>query len=250
MSSETGWKGAGERCFRWRGGAVSRIEALSDAVFALALTLIVVTLEVPRTWVELREAFVQAPVFAACFAILAWCWWIHFRFHRRFGLEDQGTTILNLALLFVILLYVYPLKFLFSFVYNVGILGRTSATMDASGALVPRFESQLEVQRLMWIYGAGFIAIFAAFSSLYLRAWRLREELGLDQAERWITRGEIRSHALSIGVGLLSLAIASASPTYAGLSGLIYGVLGPLHGWHGWYVGRGLRRVREPAAGA
>jgi len=35
---------AGETDFRWRGGGVSRIEALSDAVFALALTLIVVSL--------------------------------------------------------------------------------------------------------------------------------------------------------------------------------------------------------------
>ena len=35
--------------FRWRGNEISRIEGLSDAVFAFAVTLLVVSLEVPKT---------------------------------------------------------------------------------------------------------------------------------------------------------------------------------------------------------
>ena len=41
--------------FRWRGGEISRIEGFSDAVFAFAVTLMVVSLEVPRTFHELKE---------------------------------------------------------------------------------------------------------------------------------------------------------------------------------------------------
>lgn len=33
-----------ERDFRWRGAAISRVEGLSDAVFAFAVTLLVVSL--------------------------------------------------------------------------------------------------------------------------------------------------------------------------------------------------------------
>ncbi len=44
-------KGIGaERDFRWRGAAISRVEGLSDAVFAFAVTLLVVSLQVPQTF--------------------------------------------------------------------------------------------------------------------------------------------------------------------------------------------------------
>ena len=56
-----------ERHFRWRGGEVSRIEGLSDAVFALSLTLLVVALEVPKTSAELIAVFWQFPAFILCF---------------------------------------------------------------------------------------------------------------------------------------------------------------------------------------
>ena len=49
----------GEANFRWRGGDVSRIEGLSDAVFALSLTLLVVSLEVPTNFNEMVRAFHQ-----------------------------------------------------------------------------------------------------------------------------------------------------------------------------------------------
>lgn len=50
-------KGVGDaHKFRWRSHEISRIEGLSDAVFAFAVTLLVVSLEVPKTFAELMEA--------------------------------------------------------------------------------------------------------------------------------------------------------------------------------------------------
>ncbi|NIV14887.1 MAG: DUF1211 domain-containing protein [Aliifodinibius sp.] len=40
----------GDQEFRWRGGDVSRMEGFSDAVFAFALTLLVVSLQVPNSF--------------------------------------------------------------------------------------------------------------------------------------------------------------------------------------------------------
>jgi uncharacterized membrane protein len=47
-------KGVGEtEGFRWRSHDISRFEGLSDAVFGFAITLLIVSLEVPRTFDEL-----------------------------------------------------------------------------------------------------------------------------------------------------------------------------------------------------
>jgi uncharacterized membrane protein len=60
--------------FRNRAHEVSRLEAFSDVVFGFALTLIVVSLEVPRTYEELMAAMRGFPAFALCFAVLIWIW--------------------------------------------------------------------------------------------------------------------------------------------------------------------------------
>ena len=49
-------KGVGDDLkFRWRSHEVSRTEGLSDAVFGFAITLLVVSLEVPKTYGELMQ---------------------------------------------------------------------------------------------------------------------------------------------------------------------------------------------------
>ena len=104
----------GEEDFRWRGEDVSRIEGFSDAVFAFAVTLLVVSLEVPKTFDELLATMRGFFAFAICFALLLAVWYDHYKFFRRYGLMDTPTRWLNSALLFLMLLYVYPLKFLFT----------------------------------------------------------------------------------------------------------------------------------------
>ena len=109
---------AKETDFRLRGTEVTRVEAFSDVVFGFALTLLVVSLEVPHTFNQLLATMSGFVPFAISFAILAQVWWVHHNFFRRYGLQDGPTILLNLILLFVILFYVYPLKFLFNFMFE------------------------------------------------------------------------------------------------------------------------------------
>jgi len=171
--------------FRWRGGEVSRLEAFSDAVFAFSITLLIVSLEVPKTFSELMQTMNGFFGFAASFAILLWIWHIHYMFFRRYGLEDAFTKTINAVLLFVVLFYVYPLKFVFS---NMAyfLSGGANETVLASGQVVPILAPGDGVQ-MMVIYGIGFIAVFASVSLLYWYAGRNKEELRLSELEIALT---------------------------------------------------------------
>src|SRR4028119_2330965 len=103
-----------EEGFSWRGEDVLRIEGFADAVFAFALTLLVVSLEVPNTFDELLATMRGFFAFAISGGLLYSVWCDHYRFFRRYGLQDNLTMHLSSVLLFVVLFYVYPLKFLFT----------------------------------------------------------------------------------------------------------------------------------------
>ncbi len=89
--------------FRLRGLDVSRIDAFSDVVFGFALTLLVVSLQVPKTFGELHDLMRGFVAFAISFALLLTVWYAHYLFFRRFGLHDARTIVLNSVLLFFVL---------------------------------------------------------------------------------------------------------------------------------------------------
>src|SRR5580698_6201707 len=145
-----------EKYFRWRGGEITRLEAFCDVVFGFALTLLVVSLEVPRNYAELMAAMRGFVPFAACFAQLVMIWRGHYIFSRRYGLEDSYTVFLNVVLLFVVLFYVCPLKFVFSMLFL--------QITCAAGADNLNFAQASVVMR---IYAVGFAAVFLLFALMY-----------------------------------------------------------------------------------
>ena len=100
--------------FRHRSEELLRIEALSDAVFAFSVSLLVALLEVPQTFSELKDIIYAAIPFFATVAIIFLLWYQQYVFFRHYALNDLRIILINLFYLAVILFYVYPLKFLFS----------------------------------------------------------------------------------------------------------------------------------------
>ena len=220
-----------EEGFSWRGEDVSRVEGFSDAVFAFAVTLLVVSLEVPRTFDELLVAMRGFFAFALCFALLFSVWHDHYKFFRRYGLRDNFTVYLNAALLFIVLFYVYPLKFLFTMLVDQ-LLGFDQKVRLPNGSVTEAIEPS-QWPLLMVIYGAGFVAVQLVFVLLYLRAQSLRGALGLNAYELSITREEIQSSLLNAVVGLVSVAIAIIGGQEAvAWAGMIYLLLFPLQMIH------------------
>lgn len=177
---------AAEERFRWRGREVSRLEGLSDAVFAFAITLLVVSLEVPHSAREVLAVMRGFAAFAVTFFLLFRLWATQYQFFRRYGLEDVTTRNLNGVLLFFVLVYTFPLKFLATalseYVFAGGPAHFHPGTLRAA-LLDP------DPRRLVFVYFFGSAVVFATLGLMYLHAWRHRRTLQLDAYEEAVTRG-------------------------------------------------------------
>lgn len=220
-----------EKYFRWRSGEITRLEAFCDVVFGFALTLLVVSLEVPHNYAELMAAMRGFAPFAVCFAQLVMIWRAHYIFSRRYGLEDGYTVFLNVVLLFVVLFYVYPLKFVFTMLF-LEIIGSVPETaLNAAQASV-----------VMRIYAVGFAAVFILFLLMYVHAYRLRRVLELSAAETLETRTAAQQNVLMVLIAAASFVVAFRSP---GWSGWVYVLIGPILTVHGAIFGKRVRMLAE-----
>jgi uncharacterized membrane protein len=201
----------GEEGFSWRGEDVLRIEGLADAVFGFALTLLVVSLEVPNSFDELLATMRGFFAFAISGWLLYAVWCDHYIFFRRYGLQDNVTMHLSAVLLFVVLFYVYPLKFLFTALMDE-LLGFSTQVGSSTGAVVETIKAG-QWPLLIVLFGVGFVVVQLVFLLLYWRAYTLRGMLELNAYEASITRQEIQGRGECLGrVGLLAELAAYDDP--------------------------------------
>ncbi len=224
---------------------MSRLEGFSDSVFAIVLALLFLRAAPPDTFADLKAAMKALVPFAASFAIIGYVWVEHWLFSRRYDLHDGWTTFLNLLLLFLLLFYAYPLKFLFTllFVSFCGPIGELTQQKMLHG-----FEDNGDAVRLFVFYGIGYGAIFVVIALLYARAHHFQGSLGLNALERFLTRSGILQSLLQAGVAVLSMVLAlTGIGLGSGVPGWIYGLIGPLMGVHGMWEGRRVRRLLAAA---
>ena len=239
-------KGVGNNTsFRWRSEEISRIEGLSDAVFGFAITLLVVSLEVPKTFRELTSAMNGFGAFAISFSLLFLVWYNQHKFFRRYGLQDTVTTVLNAVLLFVVLFYVYPLKFLFTFLVSKFTGGNGEIRLP-NGNVQSMLESESQMGSLMLIFGVGYLAIFFVFVLLHLHAYRRREQLELNTLECFDTISSIQESALNCIIALASMSLIwFGGYRYSGLAGVTYMLTGVVMAAHGFIMGSRRRRIEK-----
>ena len=206
--------------FKYRGLNQTRIETFSDAVFAFSVTLVVLSSSVPETFVELKESFRDIIPFFVCAILIVVIWYQHYTFFLRYGLQDVRTVVINTFLLFVLLIYVYPLRFLMNFLFEIHV-----ALITDDWSLVRKIIGEEGGGNyLMTSYGLGAAVIFLSLAWLYRHAYNQRELLNLSEYEKFSTTVSIKTNLLMSAIPILSsiLSISGISYIIAGFTYMLY----------------------------
>ena len=231
--------------FNYRGQVQTRLETFSDAAFALAITLLVLSNSVPETFTDLRGAMREVLPFAVSVTLIMVIWYQHYLFFIKYGLQDAKVVAINTILIFLVLVYVYPLKFLSRVLVELyislfGIKGDFSRFGEFT---------QDNMRFLMIIYGLGAFAIFMIIAWLYSYALKRRGDLELTEYEIFDTKASRTSNILLGLIPLLSALISIlnfwSGPTTLIVSGFIYFLYTPLMLSYGYRM-RKIEKKRFP----
>src|SRR5688500_10465384 len=185
-------------------------------MLAFAATLLVVSLDPPNTYDELITNLFGFIPFGLSFIALFYIWVVHTILFRRYPLEDKPSIFINGILLFTVLFYVQPLRFLAtSFV---------SLFTRRAGAAVTSWD---QLANLFIIYAVGWILIFLLVAWLYQRANATRDSLGLTPLEAYDAVTWSRHYLCFVAAGVVSILIAlSGVGLTFGLAGIAYASIG------------------------
>jgi uncharacterized membrane protein len=216
--------------FRERGTSVTRTEAFVDAAFAFAVTLLVISIGVVPTSVsQLIDALKHVPAFAVSFTLLMLFWFAHNTWSRRYGLDDVWSVYLSLILVFLVLVWVYPLRMLFGAAF-----GWLSGLALPPAWRIPfmfTMEGPEDIRTMFVIYAVAWSSLGIVIALLYRQGWRQRDALHLDREERIATRAEIARWLWVPVTGVLSAAVALSLPRdvpnwLVGAPGMAYATMG------------------------
>lgn len=223
--------------FNMRGLDNTRIEALSDGVFALAIAMLLISAEIPNTFRELKFFLKNFFPFAATITILTLVWYQHYVFFIRYGLKNAGIVAINTLLLFLVLFFVYPLKFLFQVLFDlfVGIIRNDQQALEK---LFTEVILEKDTPSLMIIYGIGGAMVFLTMGWMYFIAYRKKNLLKLSELEIFDTKSNIYVNLLMALIPMISALISALEIGGGGgitfiISGnfyMLYAIIMPLFG--------------------
>lgn len=179
----------------------ARLVNLSDAVFAIAMTLLVLNLDLPDVVADglpaaLRDLAPQVVVFLLSFGLVAAVWWQHHVFFARFDRVDPLMTVLNLAMLAAVALVPFP----------TGLVGAQPTAPAAVAALVAVF------------LALNTLALLLILRAQAIGAWRQPPP---QEVVRWIIIGWVGALAGVVAALVVALRWPIAGLVLLAVSGLV-----------------------------
>lgn len=169
-----------------------RLDAFTDAAFAFAVTLMVVGAGgAPVDLATLQATIASLPSFAIGFAIIGMFWFAHVRWRTYRGSGDAWSVLLTLLLVFVVLIYVTPLRAMAS-AFAGYLMGRPDSFRGGIGALFT-------------VYGLGFTAMAVITALLFRDALR---NPALEPGPRREVLGQLTIWLILAATGAVSTLLA------------------------------------------
>ena len=105
--------------------SIGRIEAFSDGVFAIAITLLVLELQVPESdfenlWHGIVHQWPSYLAYATSFLTIGGIWMTHHAMFRRLRFANQRVMVINLLLLMAVAFLPFPTKLMAETLHTSG----------------------------------------------------------------------------------------------------------------------------------
>jgi uncharacterized membrane protein len=130
----------------------ARLEAFSDGVFAIAITLLVLTITTPDNYrhlgTELADRWPSYAAYLVSFAVIGIMWLNHHTIFGHFGRVDRNLVYCNLALLATVVFIPYP----------TGIFGQALQRGEGERVAAVVYSVTMTVNAVawavVWLYGS------------------------------------------------------------------------------------------------
>ena len=176
-----------------------RLDAFVDPAFAFAVSLLIIAGGEPlASFTDLTRALMRIPAFLGGFALLIMFWLAHRTWSALGPRRDGRATVLSLAIVFAVLVFVFPLRLLIE-----------TAAHFVSGGRLPGAGLITSFGELGWtylIYGLGFSILSVLFALLFRQAQATidpEDDVALRAASEWS-----RTWGLAAATGVLSGLVA------------------------------------------
>jgi uncharacterized membrane protein len=169
----------------------ARLEAFSDGVFAVAITLLVIEIAVPTgedLWHQLKDEWPSFAAFFVSFWVIGIIWVNHHGVLDHLKRANRGVLYLNLLLLMTVVFIPF-----------------------STALLAEHLKSGADEEVAAVVYSAAFTAMGLAFGSLWTYITRHRQTLGVELSDE-----EVRRRTVVFLIGnpfyVIALVVAFISP--------------------------------------